>query len=583
MRATEINVRNATPPQSYQSSTPKYIITDGHIAWIKQDEHGEREIDLCNFNAWISDVIEKDNGIEVEKKFIIKGTDSHGFALPDVGVSASEFMSMNWVTAEWDTRAIIAPEQMAAKRLATAILIRGQDAHRRTVYTHTGWRNVDGKMVFLTAGGAIGGDCIEVELEDGLARYWLPAPNTDPTEAIKASYEYLSIGRLDVTLPIWAAMFLAPLSEILDPAFTIFVVGQSGSFKSTITALALNHFGPGFDEYHLPAAWRDTENKLEKMLFLTKDLPLVIDDWAPGADSAKAREMEVKAEHIIRAQGNRQGKGRLRSDTSSRTSYVPRGLLITSGEQLPSGHSHTARIFSVEINPGDLDRVKLSEAQKHKGLYCQCMSHYILWLKEQWPRLKKDLPGIFEIRRDQAREQPSHPRLPSAVAWLYIGFSAALDFMAAKGVLEEELVTEMAGKGWEILLRLASEQSELVEEERPAKRFVEALASLINQGRAVFANKEDMEPPKAIPGQTVVGWYDTDGHYLLEPNAAYNAVHEFYSRGSIPFTVKPQAVWRDLRMLGYTDTDSERYTKAVWIRGVTMRIIKLKKAILWSE
>ena len=105
---------------------------------------------------------------------------------------------------------------------------------------------------------------------------------------IKRSFDFLKIGSLEVMLPLWAAMYLSPLSEILEPAFTVFVVGASGTSKSTLTALSLNHFGEKSDEFHLPAAWRDTENKLEKLLFLTKDLPLVIDDWSPGQDSAKA-------------------------------------------------------------------------------------------------------------------------------------------------------------------------------------------------------------------------------------------------------------------------------------------------------
>lgn len=224
-----------------------------------------------------------------------------------------------------------------------------------------------------------------------MRNYYLPDPPEDVNEALQASREFLNIGNHEVTLPIWAAMYLAPLSHILVPAFTVFLVGHSGSFKSTISALALCHFGQRFSEFHLPAAWRDTENKLEKMLFLCKDLPLVIDDWAPGADSAKAREMEVKAEHVIRAQGNKQGRGRLKSDTSSRMTYIPRGLLLTSSEQLPSGYSHTARMFSVELDGAAISLERLSAAQEKKNLYCFAMSAYIVWIQKNWGRLNRIL------------------------------------------------------------------------------------------------------------------------------------------------------------------------------------------------
>jgi len=97
---------------------------------------------------------------------------------------------------------------------------------------------------------------------------------------------------------------------------------------------------------------------------LAKDIPLVIDDWAPAPDAKQAREYEAKAEHVARAQGNRLGRGRLRSDTSTRAAYVPRGVVLTNGEQLPGGQSHTARLFTTELEPGDIDVEKLTAAQR---------------------------------------------------------------------------------------------------------------------------------------------------------------------------------------------------------------------------
>jgi len=68
----------------------------------------------------------------------------------------------------------------------------------------------------------------------------------------------------------------------------------------------------------------------------------------------------------------------MRADTTIRYGYIPRGLLITSGEQLPSGHSHTARIYSVDIERSDVDIPYLSTAQGgevfllrcHEWVYC---------------------------------------------------------------------------------------------------------------------------------------------------------------------------------------------------------------------
>ena len=64
--------------------------------------------------------------------------------------------------------------------------------------------------------------------------------------------------------------------------------------KSTLAALCLSHFG-AFDHEHLPGAWTSTVNALERQAFILKDVPFVIDDWAPAKSKGDARELEQKA------------------------------------------------------------------------------------------------------------------------------------------------------------------------------------------------------------------------------------------------------------------------------------------------
>ena len=570
-------------PSSRYRSSDGYCTEEGRLCWVKPTQNGEVVVPLCNFDAKVTEVITRDNGLDISKSFKVVGVEGTGQPLPTVEVPTSGFESMGWVTNEWDTRAILSANQTAKSRLREAILLQSLNADRRAIYSHTGWREIDGRPAFLTASGALGMPNVDVEVEDDLTNYHLPEPVDDPTEAIRASYEFLQIGSLEVLLPLWSEMFLAPLSSILEPAFTLFIVGPSGAYKSTVTALALNHFGEKFDEFHLPAAWRDTENKLEKSLFLAKDLPLVIDDWAPGQDSAKARELEAKAEHVIRAQGNLQGRGRLRSDTSSRKKYIPRGLLITSGEQLPGGHSHTARIFTVEIESGDIDLSKLTVAQERKHLYSIAMTHYILWLQKKLDVLKKGLRKQWQLWRDQARAEQMHPRLFGEVAWLYAGLTLALDFMSESGVIDPTEAAEMSKNGWKLFVKLAEEQGGRVEEQRPGKKFVAALASLVDQGKVIFWSKDDDEPKKAGPSETVIGWTEGDTYLLLNPQAAYATVHEFCSKTGEPFTFKQTAVWTDLKRLGYSVCNAGRYQASARIYGKSRWVVKLRTAVLQGE
>jgi hypothetical protein len=93
--------------------------------------------------------------------------------------------------------------------------------------------------------------------------------------------------------------------------------------------------------------------------FLLKDVPFVVDDYVPSPSDA--REMEAKLRRLVRAQGNRSGRGRLRSDFTEAPTHPPRGLIIVTGEQLPSGQSTLARTLIQRFEPGDVNLARLSE------------------------------------------------------------------------------------------------------------------------------------------------------------------------------------------------------------------------------
>lgn len=566
-----------------EHSAETYTIEDGRICFVKHNPDGESIIPLCNFRAHVAEDILKDNGQEITRFFQVRGTLPSGKALPSAEISAANFNSLNWITSEWGMSAIIAAGQNAKDRLREAVQLLSQEAIERHVYTHTGWREIDGKEIFLTSAGAIGAEDISVEMEPQLERYQIPQPAGDARDAkaaMQASLEFLNIGEHRVTLPLWAAIYLAPLSEILDPAFTLWYVGASGAYKSVITALAISHFGY-FDHLHLPASWRDTANQLEKLLFLAKDLPLVIDDWAPGQDSAKARELEAKAEHIIRAQGNRQGKGRMRPDTSSRRNYTPRGILITSGEQLPSGHSHIARIYTVQIERENINTEILTQAQHNTQQYRSAMYHYILWLSKQWDELKTSLRGQWEDWRTKARDSTTHPRLPEAVASLYAGLTMGLLCAVDLGGLTQQQADEIAAEGWELFTTLSSEQGARIEGERPAIRFIEGLKAIISMGAGLLRDKADEMPKTPGPGQTAIGWRNWEnGHILLDPLPAYQAVFMHYAKAGEPFTIKREAVWQDLKRMNYIDCDDGRTTKIEWVGDNSKRVIAIKTKVL---
>jgi hypothetical protein len=254
-------------------------------------------------------------------------------------------------------------------------------------------------------------------------------------------------------------------------------------------------------------------------------------------------------------------------------------VVITNGEQLPSGQSHTARLFSSEIEPGDIDIKKLTTAQEAAHLYPFAMSAYIQWLAAQWEDMQKELPKAWDEWRHQAQAQGQHPRVPESVAWLYAGFDLALAFAEEVEAVSRSEARERRDQAWDTLIELADMQGGRVEEERPGHRFLEGLKALIDEGRVAFPHKDE-EPTKASPLETQVGWRGDEGVLYLNPYPAYSVVYDFWRRSGEPMTFKANAVWKDLKRMNLTLCSDGRTSTTAWISGKSRRVIGLKMKAL---
>ena len=94
---------------------------------------------------------------------------------------------------------------------------------------------------------------------------------------------------------------------------------------------------------------------LEKKAFLAKDAVLVVDDFAPAGTTTDVQRLHREADRLFRGAGNRSGRARMRADGGSRPTYYPRGLIVSTGEDVPSGQSLRARMLVLELAPGDID------------------------------------------------------------------------------------------------------------------------------------------------------------------------------------------------------------------------------------
>jgi hypothetical protein len=119
----------------------------------------------------------------------------------------------------------------------------------------------------------------------------------------------------------------APWRAVLGACdHSLYLAGLTGEGKTELAALAQQHFGRQLDARHLPGSWISTGNSLEALASAAKDALLVVDDFAPEGGPQDVQRLHREASRLLRAQGNRSGRDRLRPDGELRPPRAPSGL-----------------------------------------------------------------------------------------------------------------------------------------------------------------------------------------------------------------------------------------------------------------
>jgi hypothetical protein len=368
-----------------------------------------------------------------------------------------------------------------------------------------------------------------------LRRYALPAPPHNPQPAIEESLRFLDLAPLSVTVIVWAAMYTAPLGHWRTLDALIWVHGLTQSQKTSLVMLALTHFGQSFIEgrkVYPPIDWISTATGMEEPLFICKDLPLVMDDYAPQATEEEARKLRQAAHRVIRSLGNRSARMRGNSDgRAARAPLPPRALGLATAEKTLDVQSNVGRMIEVPVDKGSVTitalegESPLSLAQARNGaggpgLYAQAMSGFICWLASKWgPALDETIRARYAANTARANFAKGQDRLTDSYATLLLGAQMAAQFFQEAGAitaLQAEELVKRVSKGLEETL---TAHGHSVREHSPARRLFLALDAMLWQNRAYLLPRNLEAAKQVIPpaGATLLGWYDTDGAtvYLL--------------------------------------------------------------------
>lgn len=486
---------------------------------------------LANWQAHIVKENTVDDGFNpTHVSYEITGRLASGEPLDQLDVLAEEFEAMTWL-ARWGVRQVTYVNKGRLNLLARAIkeVSMANGLRRERVYTYTGWTGEGSERAFLSASGRLHRDGLDTETRvdlgtNNMRHYALPEPPKREAlkDAVAASLAFLDVAPRQVTAVLWAAMFAAPLTPLRSLNAVVWPYGPTQSGKSTLIHLALAHYGQGFvgpREFHAPIDWTSTVTALEGAMFMAKDLPLIIDDFAPQFTSeAEARELKKKAALVIRSVGNRSARGRANGDLTQRATRIPRGLVLSTSENPLVGQSIVGRMIYVTVSRGDVMREggnpALDAAQAHAaaGLYSQAMSAYLQWLCHNWEALAEEIGDIIDGSARYARQEfpRDQSRLPDYYAILAAGSSLALRAFQDLGAITASDYQRQQAANSEAILEVVIGQADKIAAESPAQMFFRALDSLIERRMVYLAPKRALESFVPPDRADQIGWFDPD-------------------------------------------------------------------------
>jgi hypothetical protein len=564
-------IRQAKPPPD---RADMYRVAGGRIIRDLPTKDGTLEVPLCNFAARVAEQVSLDDGADRSIRLAVEGALQDGTPLARVEIAAEDFPRMDWTVGAWGTRPCILAGMGNKDHIRAALQLLSGDVPQRTVYGHLGWRQFAESWRYLHAAGAIGADGpvedVEVSPPEALSGYILPAPpeGEDRVRAVRASLNMLALGPDRVSFALLAAVYRAVLAAC---DFTLHLCGPTGAGKTERAALAQQHFGAGLDARHLPGSWSSTGNSLETLAFACKDGLLSVDDFAPGGSNADVARIHREADRLLRAQGNRSGRSRCRTDGTVRPARPPRGLVLSTGEDIPRGQSLRSRLLVLETSREEMDWEALTKCQRNaaEGLYAQALAGFIQWLAPRYGEVRDHLATEHAGLRDAARAEGQHARTPGIVADLGMGFRRFLEFAQEVGAIDAAEREALWLRGWKALGEAAETQADHVEAAEPTGLFLRLLAAAVASEKAHVAGPKGDHPAEPAAwgwrlveigtGENVrwdwqakgtrIGWVDGE-HLFLEPEAAYAAAQALAREQGESLPVAPRTLYKRLHERG---------------------------------
>jgi hypothetical protein len=361
-------------------------------------------------------------------------------------------------------------------------------------------------------------------------------------------------------------------------------------------SLFQSHFGSSMDARHLPGSWSSTPNALEAQAYLAKDVPFTVDDFVPTGTSWQQRAYQTTSEKLIRAAGNQAGRARLTDVSTLQSTYYPRGIILSTGEDTPEGHSVRARMIILELSPDDVSTAQLTKSQGQRKALPAVMAALIQDLASNYP----DITDEVNAERTKLHSI-GHSRTPTALARLLVTATRVLEWMKQTKFITAAQAADLNKRARANILQAGHSQTQYLISADPCEMFMNSVRQILAAGLGHFRTLNG-----GIPAEpTRVGWTLEDASGDLPTYKAHGPCigwiawgdDEFYLEVTAGFalvkkvagaelTLSKQTLMKRLKESGYlmrSDDSRQRNSVRISAQGHTRQVLAIAASRLSPE
>lgn len=373
--------------------------------------------------------------------------------LMEIRVSADTWRDHSWLDSlpgapDYDHR------RTGLDQLQRAIIAISDDVVDQVLHTSTGWRQLDdGRMGFVHARGVITADGHEragVQLSGSTRRYDWPDPIRDPAELrqawINSGWGLVRNLPARVAVPVMGSAFRAVLGW--HNPWVVALIGPPGSYKTSVASQVMHFFGERWDRDKPASSMSgngDTLNAIRNKLHFSQDVLYWMDDFAPTKSWLEAQKLLEETARLIHNAEERARSSRDGLSVSDGTG--PRAAGLMTSEVMPRPGSGAERMLVVPITKDDVSTATLFPlaASLHRHQRALVMASFVSWLAADHDLLRGRYEGLTLTFAEQLAAAGETVRQAEALASVWVGWVAMLDFLlAAHAITEAERQQAMA-------------------------------------------------------------------------------------------------------------------------------------------